>query len=121
MLILPGALPVSPSPEQAFAVRIAPPKTNTVEAPTGASDAKNQSNLGAGSQGNQSHAILKPPPDPNRPAGPAPAFDANLLEVEREKAKHTDIKPEPETKTAHTETGYEPPDISTEREVDIAV
>lgn len=121
MLILPGALPVSPSPEQAFAVRAAPSKINTVEAPKGASDAKNQSNLGTGTQGNQSQAILKPPPDPDRPTGPTPAFDANLLEVEREKAQHTDIKPEPDTKTAHTETGYEPPDISTEREVDIAV
>lgn len=31
--------------------------------------------------------IVAPPPDPNRPKGPPPSFDANVLEGERERLR----------------------------------
>ena len=124
MLILPGALPVSPIPEQAFAVRAALPKTNTITAAEKSPDSGNQTNLGDGAQSHQSPAILKPPPDPDRPTGPPPSFEANLLETEHEKARKVEIPPpqkDAPKETARTEPRYEPPQTSNEREMDIAV
>ncbi len=121
MLILPGALPVSPIPEQAFAVRTPPPKTTTVAAPSDASDAKNQPNLGAGTQGGQSQAILKPPPDPDRPTGPPPSFDTTLLEAVHENARNTEKEKPPNEKAAHTQSRYAPPEKPVNKKLDIAV
>lgn len=123
MLILPGALPVAPIPEQAFAMRATQSKTNVVEGNSNASKSRNQTNLGAGAQGGQSQAILKPPPDPDRPTGPPPSFEANLLESERDKAQKAEFSPNdtPQKETAPIELRYEPPPTSIEREMDIAV
>lgn len=86
MLILPGALPVAPSPVQAFAVQPAPSTVKTVSPVASASKTRNETGHQMGGQsGNQDGAILAPIPNPDEPSGPTPAFKANLLEAEREK------------------------------------
>ena len=89
MLIIPGALPVAPIPEQAFAVPAAPSPVKTVAPATQSDKARNDTGQQAGKQqsGNQAGAILAPIPNPDEPTGPTPAFEANLLEVEREKLR----------------------------------
>ena len=86
MLIFPGALPVAPTPEQAFAVQPAPSPVKTVTPVSQSAKTRNETGNQAGNRsGGQSGAILAPIPDPDRPTGPTPAFEANLLEAEREK------------------------------------
>ncbi|WP_456389138.1 hypothetical protein [Profundibacter sp.] len=88
MLILPGALPVAPTPEQAFAVQPAPSPVKTVTPVAQSAKTRNETGHQAGNQsGGQSGAILAPIPDPDKPTGPTPAFEANLLEAEREKLR----------------------------------
>lgn len=84
MLIIPGALPVAPTPEQAFAVPTAPSPVKTVTPVAQSNKARNEMGQQAG---NQRGAVLAPIPNPDEPTGPTPAFEANLLEVEREKLR----------------------------------
>lgn len=84
MLILPGALPVTPTPEQAFAVPNAPSPVKTVTPVSQSEKSRNETGQQAG---NQSHTILEPRPNPDEPVGPTPSFEANLLETEREKLR----------------------------------
>ena len=84
MLILPGALPVAPIPEQAFAVPSAPSPVKIVAPVSQSEKARNETGQQAG---NQSGAALPPPPNPDELVGPTPAFEANMLESEREKLR----------------------------------
>lgn len=86
MLIFPGALPVAPTPEQAFAVQPAPSPVKTVTPVSQSAKTRNETgNQAGGGSGGQNGAVLAPIPDPDKPTGPTPAFEANLLEAEREK------------------------------------
>lgn len=93
MLILPGPLPVSPIPEQAFAVPSAPSPVKTVTPVSQSEKSRNETGQQAG---NQSNTILEPLPNPDEPVGPTPAFEANLLETEREKLRAGPPIAEPE-------------------------
>jgi len=95
MLIFPGALPVAPTPEQALAVQPAPSPVKTVAPVAQSSKTRNETGNQAGNQaGNQNGAVLAPIPDPDKPTGPTPAFEANLLEAEREKQRAGPSLPE---------------------------
>ncbi len=104
MLIFPGALPVAPTPEQAFAVQPAPSPAKTVTPVSQSSKTRNETGNQAGHRsGGQNGVVLAPIPDPDKPTGPTPAFEANLLEAEREKNRagpnlpdgnETEAKPE---------------------------
>ena len=96
MLIVPGALPVAPTPEQAFAVQPAPSPVKSVTPVSQSSKTRNETGNQAGTQSDgQSGAVLAPIPDPDRPIGPTPAFEANLLEAEREKNRAGPSLPDP--------------------------
>lgn len=126
MLILPGALPVSPPPEQAVVVRQAQSPTKVVEPAAESSKSRNETaNHSGTSGGGQARASYSPLPDPNRPTGPPPAFEANLLEAEREKFRAGPDAgptgaPKPEAKAPET-PAYEPPKEAPEPHLDIAV
>jgi len=71
----------------------------------------------------QRSAILPPPPNPDKPVGPPPTFEANLLESEREKLRagpelQAEDPAKPETEKAAEP--YAPPPQDT-HQVDIAV
>jgi len=124
MLILPGALPVAPSSQQAFATPPAPSPVKTVVEPAASSKTRNETGADTGPQpdGKRS-AILPPPPNPDKPVGPPPTFEANLLESEREKLRagpemHPEGPAEPETEKAAVP--YAPPPDNT-RQMDFAV
>jgi len=123
MLIFPGALPVAPSPEQAFAVQPAPSPVKTVTPVAQLSKTRNETGHQAGNpSGGQSGALLAP--DPDKPTGPTPAFEANLLEAEREKLRAGPSMPdpdqtEPEAKKAPEQYAKAP--VPETHEVDIAV
>lgn len=125
MLILPGPLPVAPTPEQAFAVQPAPSPVKTVTPVAQSSKTRNETGHQAGNQsGGQSGAILAPIPNPDKPTGPTPAFEANLLEAEREKHRAGPHLPdadqtEPEVEKAPEQYAQAPAPQT--HEVDIAV
>ncbi len=86
MLIFPGALPVAPPPEQAFAASATPSPVKTVAPVEQSAKPRNETGQNTGGRsGNQHSKNLVSFPDPDRPTGPTPAFEANLLEAEREK------------------------------------
>jgi len=124
MLILPGALPVAPSPQQAFAAPPAPSPVKTVAEPAASSKTRNETGTDTGPHSDgQRSAILPPPPNPDRPVGPPPTFEANLLESEREKLRagpelRSEDPANPETEKAAEP--YAPPPENT-HQVDIAV
>ncbi len=120
MIVLPIQAPVQTDPLQG--ARAPAPPAPLVAASAASGQARNDPGPGAGSGGGamgggadaraagEAHlrARLAPPgpepksepkpesrPDPNRPAGPPPAFEANLLEVEREKLR-AGYEPAPE-------------------------
>lgn len=115
MLILPGPLPVAPIPEQAFAVPSAPSPAKTVTPVTQSEKARNDTGQQAGSKsGNQNNAVLAPIPNPDEPVGPTPAFEANLLEAEREKLRAGPAPEEIEpTSSDQAETDETDPDKAT--------
>ncbi len=124
MLILPGALPVAPPTQQAFATPPAPSPVKTVAEPAASSKTRNETGTDTGPHSDGQHsAILPPPPNPDKPVGPPPTFEANLLESEREKLRagpelrsRESAKPEAE-KAAEP---YAPPPKDT-HEINIAV
>ncbi|WP_428544883.1 hypothetical protein [Profundibacter sp.] len=124
MLILPGALPVAPSPQQAFAAPPAPSPVKTVAEPAASSKTHNETGADTGPHSDgQRSAILPPPPNPDKPVGPPPTFEANLLESEREKLRAgPELQPEDpaEPKTEKAAEPYAPPPQDT-HEIDIAV
>ncbi len=124
MLILPGALPVAPSPQQAFAAPPAPSPVKTVAEPAASSKTRNETGTDTGPHSDgQRSAILPPLPNPDKPTGPPPTFEANLLESEREKLRAgPELRPE-ETVEPETEKAAEPyaPPPDNTRQVDIAV
>ncbi len=93
MNILPGALPITHAPDPVMAGRADNTPVPQVTASQSLPQMRNQS-------GNQQsrektfadreklRAILAPPPDPDQPTGPPPAFEANLLETERERLRN---------------------------------
>ena len=125
MLIFPGALPVAPSPEQAFAVQPAPSIVKTVSPVASSSKTRNETGHQTGNQsGKQGGALLAPIPNPDKPVGPTPAFEANLLESEREKFRAGPKLPEaqtdePEAKKAPEQYAKAP--VPETHEVDIAL
>jgi len=129
MLIFPGALPVAPSPEQAFAVQPAPSVVKTVSPVASLSKTRNETGYQTGSQagdqsGNHSSAILAPIPNPDEPSGPTPAFKANLLEAERERFRAGPSLPDQDETQAETEKAplqYAKTPIPEAYKVDIAL
>lgn len=125
MLILPGALPVAPTPEQAFAVPTAPSPVKTVTPVSQSSKTRNETGNQTGNQStDQGGAILAPIPDPDKPTGPTPAFEANLLEAEREKNRAGPNLPEkqsPETETEKAPVQYAKAPDPEVHKVDVAV
>ena len=125
MLIFPGVLPVAPPPEQAFAARPIPVPVNTVTATAASSKSRNETGADTGGQtGGQNSAKLAPIPNPNKPVGPPPTFEANLLETEREKLRAGPKQTETETKPAETKKAqvpYAQPSSLENHDVDIAV
>ena len=125
MLIFPGALPVAPTPEQAFAVQPAPSPVKTVTPVSQSSKTRNETGNQAGYRsGGQNGAVLAPIPNPDRPVGPTPAFEANLLEAEREKNRAGPNLPD--TDQAYQETEKAPEQYAKapgpeSHEVDIAL
>ncbi|GEM_PF-1936998 len=108
MLIIPGALPVAPTPEQAFAVQPAPSPVKTVTPVAQSSKTRNETGSQTGNQsGGQSGAVLAPIPNPDKPTGPTPAFEANLLEAEREKNRAGPVLPEKHQAESETEKAPE--------------
>ncbi len=88
MLILPGALPVAPIPDQAFTPVQAPSQVNIVTAAAATSKTRNETGADTGPHaGGQHLKTPKPLPDMDKPTGPPPTFEANLLETEREKQR----------------------------------
>ncbi|MCB2128953.1 MAG: hypothetical protein KDE03_07700 [Rhodobacteraceae bacterium] len=68
------------------------PEPQKITASGGAGGARNDG-LGQRPQtSTQSHrgAVLQPPPDRDRPTGPPPAFEANVLEAEAERYRNPD-------------------------------
>jgi len=88
MLIIPGVLPVAPPAEQAFAVQPEPSTVITVMAATHPSKPRNETGSDSGSHSDKKYGAKRDPfPDPDRPVGPPPSFEANMLETEREKLR----------------------------------
>lgn len=88
MLILPGVLPVAPPAEQAFAVQPEPSTVKTVTAATHPSKSRNETGSESGPHSDKNHDAKRDPfPDPDRPVGPPPSFEANMLETELEKLR----------------------------------
>jgi hypothetical protein len=88
MLILPGALPVAPIPDQAFIPAQAPSQVNIVTAAAATSKTRNETGADTGPHAGGQHLKKpKPFPDMDKPTGPPPTFEANLLETEREKQR----------------------------------
>jgi len=125
MLIFPGALPVAPTLEQAFAAQPAPSVVKTVSPVAASSKTRNETGNQTGNQsGGHGGAVLAPIPNPDRPTGPTPAFEANLLEAEREKFRAGPKLPEnqpdePEPKKAPEQYAKAP--VPETHEVDIAL
>ena len=96
MLILPGALPVAPIPEQAFMAHPVPSNVKTITAAEHSNKARNETGADTGPHtGGQGTRKTPAFPDPDKPTGPPPTFEANLLEAEREK-----LRAGPELKTS---------------------
>ena len=125
MLILPGALPVAPPPEQAFAVQPAPSPVKTVTAVVQSEKSRNETGADTGPHtGGQNSAKLAPIPDPDRPTGPPPTFEANLLETEREKLRagpELEVKEEQPADVEKADEPYAQPPLVENHEVDIAL
>lgn len=125
MLILPGALPVAPPSEQAFAVQPAPSPVKTVTAVAPTAKSRNETGADTGPHtGGQHGAKLAPIPDPDKPTGPPPTFEANLLETEREKLRagprlETDNEQPEDAKKA--DKPYAQPPLVKTHQVDIAL
>jgi len=125
MLIFPGALPVAPTPEQAFAVQPAPSPVKTVTPVSQSAKTRNETGNQAGNpSGGQNGAVLAPIPDPDKPIGPTPAFEANLLEAEREKNRAGPRLPDNDQAEQNVEKGpeqYAKAPVPETHEVDIAL
>lgn len=125
MLIFPGALPVAPPPEQAFTAQPAPSPVKTVAPVAQSAKPRNETGQNAGGHsGNQHSAIRVSFPDPDRPTGPTPAFEANLLEAEREKFRagpNLSTKDETEPDKGKAPEQYAQAPVPESHKVDIAV
>ena len=124
MLIFPGALPVAQPPEQVFATQPAPSPVKTVAPAAGAAKTRNETGGNTNPDtGGQRGAILPPAPNPDRPTGPPPTFEANLLEAEREKLRAgPELQPrqDPESAINKPESPYAPAPADTHK-VDISI
>lgn len=88
MLILPGALPVAPISEQVFVAHPVPSNLKTITAAEHSNKARNETGADTGPHtGKQGGRKAPAFPDPDKPTGPPPTFEANLLETEREKLR----------------------------------
>lgn len=124
MLILPGALPVAPPNDQVHMPVAAVSPVKTVTAPGASGKTRNETGSGNSRTPDQG-ARIKPPPDPDRPTGPPPTFEANLLEAEREKLRAgPELRQEarsPETFPQPAETYAPAPPPPDTHKVDITV
>lgn len=125
MLIFPGALPVAPPPVQVFAGSATPSPVETVAPVAQAAKPRNETGQNAGGHSGNQHS--KNPvsfPDPDKPTGPTPAFEANLLEAEREKFRagpNLPAKEQAEPDMEKTPEQYTQAPVPETHEVDIAV
>ena len=98
MNILPGALPITHAPDPVMATRPdrAPTPAIVANDPAARSRGETHGETGNRKKGGDntsspvygrvvSRLTIGPPPDPDRPTGPPPAFEASLLESERER------------------------------------
>ena len=121
MLIFPGALPVAPPPEQVFAGSATPSPVKTVAPVAQSAKPRNETGQNTGGQSGNQHVPFQ---DPDRPTGPTPAFEANLLEAEREKFRAGPSLPakdesEPDKEKAPEQYAQTP--VPESHKVDIAV
>lgn len=125
MLILPGALPVAPTPDQAHYTNPAPSPAKVILEAGAATKPRNETGADTGPHSSpQNRKKANPFPDPDRPTGPPPTFEANLLETEREKLhagpeRETQSLIPEESKTS--EPQYSKPKIAAENQVDITL
>jgi len=125
MLIFPGALPVAPPPGQVFAGAATPSPVKAVTPVAQAAKPRNETGQNTGGHsGNQHSENLVAFPDPDRPTGPTPAFEANLLEAEREKFRagpNLPAKDETEPDMEKAPEQYAQAPVPESHKVDIAV
>jgi len=121
MLIFPGVLPVAPPPEQVFAGSVTPSPVKTVAAVSQSAKPRNETGHNTGGHSDNQHV---PYPDPDRPTGPTPAFEANLLEAEREKFRagpNLPVKDETEPGKEKAPEQYAQAPVPESHKVDIAL
>ena len=95
MVNIQGPWPVITAPEHATRPRLTPLPVNAVQPNTPSARARNDTGNGATNKGAGAY-ILAPPPDLDRPTGPPPAFEANLLEAEAARRRAGDLGQEKE-------------------------
>ncbi|PIE16457.1 MAG: hypothetical protein CSA68_02600 [Rhodobacterales bacterium] len=110
-------MPVAPAPEHSLAAVDTASPVKTVTAATAPTKIRNETRGDTGPGGdaqNESKEFKRPPtpPDPDKPTGPPPAFDANLLEAERQKqlaGAVFEAETDPAQETPKAEDGHRAP------------